>query len=79
MLGLPLHLTVGVAKLDHVLVQLDAVLLRVGPAGLARAPEISGELLSVIEPAEGPLGLQVTGAHPEGSVGVSGDEEPLEP
>ena len=78
MLSLPLYLAVGVTELDHVLVQLDAVLLRVGPAGLSRAPEVSGQLLPVVEPAEGPLGLQVTGAHPEGPVGEPGHEEALE-
>ena len=75
----PLSLAVSVTELDHVLVQLDAVLLSVGVTRLPGTPHVSAQLLSVIEPAEDSLRLEVTGAQPEGGVGGPGEEEPLEP
>ena len=75
----PLSLAVRVTELDHVLVQLDAVLLSVGVTRLPGIPHVSAELRSVIEPAEDSLRLEVTGAQPEGGVGGPGEEEPLEP
>ena len=75
----PLCLAVGVTELDHVLVQLDAVLLSAGGPRLPGAPHVPAEFLSVVEPAEDALGLEVAGAQPEGGVGGPGEEEPLEP
>ena len=76
---LPLQFAVGVAELDHALVELDAVLLGAGCAGLAGGPEVAAELLAGVEPAEGSLLLQVAGAHPEGVVGEPGEEVLLQP
>ena len=76
---LPLQFAVGVAELDHALVELDAVLLGAGCAGLAGGPEVAAELLAGVEPAEGSLLLQVAGAHPEGVVGEPCEEVLLQP
>ena len=76
---LPLQFAVRVAELDHALVELDAVLLGAGCAGLAGGPEVAAELLAGVEPAEGSLLLQVAGAHPEGVVGEPGEEVLLQP
>ena len=76
---LPLQFAVGVAELDHALVELDAVLLGAGCAGLAGGPEVAAELLAGVEPAEGSLLLQVAGAHPEGVVGEPCEQVLLQP
>ena len=76
---LPLQYAVGVAELDHALVELDAVLLGAGCAGLAGGPEVAAELLAGVEPAEGSLLLQVAGAHPEGVVGEPCEQVLLQP
>ena len=64
--------TIGITELQEVWIQVDTVLLVISVVRLVVCPQILIELISWIEPSEGPLCLKVTGTNPERSIGIPG-------
>jgi len=62
--------TIGIAELQKVCVEMDAMLLVILVVRLLIGPQILVELVPGIKPSEGSLILKVAGANPERTISI---------